>query len=204
MSKLIEIKHRNTGKVLFSNTYEGNTVAKCLRYAHLLKHDVRHADLAGADLSHGHFVGIDLTGADLRGAKLNSANFFTATLDGANLSNTFAVGINLEGAKLHRTTAKNANFTSAWFKDAMSMEGNFQESIFDHGVLLNFMTRGCNFKNISTKATLLDDTDTRIGYKWDIIQPVNVCEQEPCQQCVGCESPKKFGAEDDNAKLFVV
>lgn len=138
MSKLIELKDRDTGKVLFSSTNEGNTVAKCLRLAKILNKDVRNVDLAGADLSHGHFVEMDLTGADLRNTIMDGANFFRAILDKANFScsempMTRAVGANFQEAHLHRVCAKNVDFTGAWFKDALSMEGNFDGCIFDKG-----------------------------------------------------------------------
>ena len=197
MSKLIELKDRDTGKVLFSSTNEGNTVAKCLRLAKILKKDVRNVDLSGADLSHGHFVEMDLTGADLRNTVMDGANFYKAVLDKVNFSSsdsdkTRAIGANFQEASLHRVTSKNVDFTGSWFKDALSMEGNFEGSIFDKAVLSNFMTRGASFKNVSTKDAILDGTDTRIGYKWTYIKPHNVCEEEICQQCVGCESPNKL------------
>lgn len=201
MSKLIELKDRDTGKVLFSSTNEGNTVAKCLRLAKILNKDVRNVDLSGADLSHGHFVEIDLTGADLRNTIQDGANFYRAILDKANFScsektNTRARGANFQEAHMHRVCAKGVDFTGAWFQDTLSMEGNFDNSIFDRAVLLNFMTRGASFKNVSTIDAILDETDTRIGYKWKYIKPVNVCEGEECQQCVGCESPKKLAAQN--------
>jgi uncharacterized protein YjbI with pentapeptide repeats len=108
------------------------------------------------------------------------------------MTNTRAVGANFQEAHMHRVCAKGVDFTGAWFKDAMSMEGCFDNSIFDKAVLSNFMTRGASFKNISTVDAILDGQDVRIGYKWKYIKPVNVCEEEICQQCVGCESPNKL------------
>ena len=197
MSTLIELKDRDTGKVLFSSTNEGNTVAKCLRLSKILKKDVRNIDLSGADLSHGHFVEMDLTGSDLRNTVMDGANFFRSVLDKTNFScsekpTTRAIGANFQEAKMNRVCAKNVDFTGAWFKDAISMEGTFDGSIFDKAVLSNFMSRGASFKNVSTEGAILDETDTRIGYKWPRIKPHDVCSEEVCQQCVGCESPKKY------------
>jgi uncharacterized protein YjbI with pentapeptide repeats len=197
MSKLIELKNRDTGKVVFSSTNEGNTIAKCLRLAKILCKDVRNIDLSGADLSHGHFVELDLTGSDLRGAILDGANFYKAILDKVNISSnvfqkTLVRGVNFQGALMNRVYAEGTNFTGSYFIDVISQEGNFNNCILDRANLTNFITRGTTFKNVSTKDAVVDKIDTRIEYRRSYIPPVNVCAGEECQQCAGCKSEKKL------------
>ena len=75
--KVVEIRHKTTGKVL-------KTVnAKSLQGADLQGADLRKADLRGADLRGANLRGADLRWADLRGADLRWADLRGANLQGA-------------------------------------------------------------------------------------------------------------------------
>lgn len=185
MRNTVELKNRNTGEVVFTSNCDNNTYAKCLAFANAKGIELHHLDLAGQDLSGGHFVGMDLMGSDLRGAILDCANFLNADLTLVNLTDVHAHTTSFQAAKLHKVSARNGDFTGSWFNDAMSMEGDFRNAKFDKGNLLNFMTRGVNFKGSTAVDALVDETDTRIAYKWPRTEIPVVCETE-CQHCVGC------------------
>jgi hypothetical protein len=67
-TKMIEIKHKDTGAVL--HTVEADTLSG----ADLSGADLRWADLIGANLSWANLHGADLRRADLRGADLSGAD----------------------------------------------------------------------------------------------------------------------------------
>jgi uncharacterized protein YjbI with pentapeptide repeats len=90
----IEIKHRISGKVLFT------TVAETLRDADLRDADLSYADLRGTDLRGANLRGADLSYADLRGANLRGADLSYADLRGADLSGAYLRGAYLSGADL--------------------------------------------------------------------------------------------------------
>ena len=113
----IEIKHRYSGKVLWSGDAENmlqglltalgagadlsgaNLYGANLSGADLYGANLSRADLSGADLSGADLSGADLSGADLSGADLSGANLYGADLSGANLSRANLYGANLSGAK---------------------------------------------------------------------------------------------------------
>jgi hypothetical protein len=101
--KLFEIKHRISGKVLFSLKTE--TLKLTLEAAVKAETDLTGADLTGADLR-----GADLRGAYLRGADLRGAYLTGADLTGADLTGAYLTGADLRGAYLtgaYLTGAKN-------------------------------------------------------------------------------------------------
>jgi len=75
---MIEIRHRGSGKILFS--LETNSIKVCVKAALKANADLRSADLSFADLSFA-----DLRSADLSFANLSSANLSFANLRSANL-----------------------------------------------------------------------------------------------------------------------
>lgn len=85
---MIEIKHRHTGRVLFSSGYMTEkemveaAVKECvdLSGASLCNIRLRDADLRGANLKGADFRNADLIYADLRGANLSNANLYNADL----------------------------------------------------------------------------------------------------------------------------
>ena len=83
----IQIKHRNTGDVLYEcDTPEGMESGLIMRDADLRYADLRDADLRDADLSGADLRDADLRDADLSGADLSYANLRYANLRGADLS----------------------------------------------------------------------------------------------------------------------
>ena len=74
----MDIKHRVTGKVLFSN--KEKTIKETVITA-----VSEGADLGGADLGGAYLEGADLGGADLEGADLRGADLRGADLRGADL-----------------------------------------------------------------------------------------------------------------------
>lgn len=189
MSKLIEIKNRFNGEVLFSSTNDDNTPAKNLMLAKKLGISMRNADLSNTDLSDGNFVGMDFDNATFENSIISGANFFRATFISGNISNVTGIGANFQEATLHKTYARGGNFTKAWFTDALSMEGDFRNCKFDGANIKNFMTRGTLFRGCTGIDAIVDETDTRILYRWEKIDVPVVCEGE-CQHCVGCEAHK--------------
>ena len=111
----IEIKHRITGRVLFS--LETESLKLCveaavrsiadLRGAYLRGAYLRDAYLGGADLGGAYLGGADLGGADLGGAYLGGADLRDAYLGGAYLRDAYLGGADLGGAYLR--DAKNIN-----------------------------------------------------------------------------------------------
>ena len=87
----IQIKHRNTGEVLYEcDTPEGMESGLLMRHAlekaAAAKADLLYADLRYSNLSYANLSGADLSGAALHGAYLHGANLRGADLHGANLS----------------------------------------------------------------------------------------------------------------------
>ena len=192
--KLIEIKHRNTGEVLFSREAVNNTLLKTLRIAIILKHDIRHADLSNADLSHGFFEKTDFSYCDFTNSNLSHGNFYNARFDKASMHNIIAKHGNFEDAVFHGTFLKNANFNFANLKNAISMEGYWNGSDLSNADLRGFGSRSAQLKNLTILNAMLDETDTRIGYKAPTIE-IPVCKP-PCpttcqQHCKHNNNPFK-------------
>jgi len=192
LATLVQIKHRNSGAVIFERTVEGNTVAKTARIASILRIDLTYADFSGQDFSHSYFDGANFAYCDFTGANLTVASFQKAKFHHTSLGNVIANNANFENAILHQAYAKNGSFVGANLHDALSLEGNFDNCDFSHADLRNFGTRGVAFRNVKTDGALMDATDTRIAYRAPRIAIPNVCDGDVCQQCAGCESPKKL------------
>lgn len=106
----IEIKHRDTGKVLLR--MEGGSLAK--------------SDLAGADLSGADLAGMDLSGASLintvlRGADLSGARLVNATMSHADLTNANCRGADFSGADI-----SNGDFTHCQLHEALLVKANLR------------------------------------------------------------------------------
>ena len=188
----IQIKHRDTGAIIFEREIEGNTLAKTLRMAIILKIDVRHADLSGSDLSHGFFMNGDFSYCDLTGATLTGADFAHAKFIKASMSGIVdSYRTIFEEAIFDKVYAPDSNFKYANFNNAIGQECNFGEqtvlgkvvipgSDFSGCDLRGFGTRGANFRGIITdENTLLDETDTRIAYRAPRIA-VPKCSDSEC------------------------
>src|SRR3989304_1053669 len=99
----MEIKHKNTGAVLFS------VPEADLRNANLQNANFRNANLQNADLQNANLQNADLWGANLRNANLQNANLQNANLWGANLRNADLWGANLEKTCLDPNNIPNAD-----------------------------------------------------------------------------------------------
>jgi uncharacterized protein YjbI with pentapeptide repeats len=88
--RMIQIKHKTTGKVL--KVIEADT----LRKADLSCADLRDADLSCADLRGADLSCADLRGADLRGADLRFVDLSFADLRGAKGEFIFNWGVKLK------------------------------------------------------------------------------------------------------------
>ena len=99
--KMIEIKNRFDGAVIFSGNFD--TIGEAVLAAIKEKKSLRYANLDYADL---HFA--DLRSADLRSADLHYANLRYANLDYANLRSA-----DLRYADLHSADLRYADLSSA-------------------------------------------------------------------------------------------
>lgn len=95
---MIEIKHKETGKVLLT------VVTPSLQGADLSGRNLAGADLYKADLSGADLTRCNLDGADLEGANLRGANLFEATVRGTNLYSCSLWGADLTGVRFDRRT----------------------------------------------------------------------------------------------------
>ena len=100
---MIEIKHKLTGKVLFS------IKADSLGGANLSGAELSWADLRGSDLRGANLIGANLRGANLIGAELSWADLSSSDLRGANLIGANLRGANLIGANLRSSDLSGAN-----------------------------------------------------------------------------------------------
>lgn len=117
--KLIEIKNRFSGKVVFSAECMG--IKACVELAVNGDADLRGADLRGADLRGANLRGADLSDADLSDAYLRGANLSDANLRGANLR-----GANLSDAYLPKIAKIENLFTK--ILDAINSGGDLKMS----------------------------------------------------------------------------
>ena len=104
--KTIEIKHRYTGKVIFS--CECESTKECLKNAIEKQIDLSGANLRGVDLR-----GVDLSGVDLRWANLSGVDLRWANLRGVDLSGVDLRGVDLRGANLRGANLSGVNLSGA-------------------------------------------------------------------------------------------
>ena len=124
--KTIEIKHRYTGKVIFS--CECETIKECLKNAiekqinlswanlrgvNLNGVDLRGVDLSGVDLRGANLSWVDLSGVDLQWANLRGANLSGVNLNGVNLSGVDLRGVDLQWANLRGVNLSGVNLSGA-------------------------------------------------------------------------------------------
>jgi hypothetical protein len=129
---MIEIKHRWSGKVLYTAENAQDVRAAVLeavkqgaylqgadlRGAYLQGAYLRGADLRGADLQGAYLRGADLRGADLRGAYLRGADLQGAYLRGADLQGAYLRGADLRGADLRGAYLRGADLRGADLRGA--------------------------------------------------------------------------------------
>lgn len=131
---MIEIKHKETGEVLYRVKSSAPAKADELpgdkwHGSILTRIDLRGVNLRGAELSFSNLFGADLAGADLSEAEIGVCNLRVANLQGANLSSASLVDADLfhtnlrktdlRGATLYKTILRNVNLSSANLRMAM-------------------------------------------------------------------------------------
>jgi uncharacterized protein YjbI with pentapeptide repeats len=122
----MEIKHRETGAVLFSADlpaeHDGASASARLSVAvklavkaraTLARADLADANLADAYLADANLAGADLARATLARAILARANLADANLARANLARAYLAGANLAGADLACANLADANLAGA-------------------------------------------------------------------------------------------
>jgi hypothetical protein len=143
---MIEICHRQTGRVLYKSEQEirlpaalaaavavgtnlsgaalrdGHFAGAQLRRALLIGADLTDADLSGADLHNADLRMADLRGADLRGTNLAGTDLTDADLNGANLRGAWLTGARLRHANLHGADLTGAQFGHADLSRAHNLE----------------------------------------------------------------------------------
>jgi len=112
----IEIKHRITGRVLFS--LETESLKLCVEAAVRSIAYLRDADLGGADLRDAYLRGADLRDAYLRDAYLGGAYLRDADLRGAYLRGAYLRDADLGGADLRDAYLRDADLGGADLRDA--------------------------------------------------------------------------------------
>jgi len=76
-------------------------------------HDLRNANLEGADLSQSFFTA-DFSGANLRGVKFTNSNVKTCDFSNADLRDAVFSGAALEGATFEGANLEGTNFEGAY------------------------------------------------------------------------------------------
>jgi uncharacterized protein YjbI with pentapeptide repeats len=146
------------------------------RYGHLLKVDLRGAQLQGLDFRSADFTGANLLGADLRfstftNVKLDGANLRRARLDGALLVNASLASAILEEASLDRIVAPLSDFAGALLshatmRDAFLAEASFHGTFFGNSDLTGSVLTNADLTKAFLGETKLDRANLR-GAKFD-------------------------------------
>lgn len=153
---MIEIKHRETGEVLY------HTDAASLHGADLTDQGFKGADLRGTDLRQARLSGASFDGADLRGAQLDQAHLHNAFLIGADLrgaSLRFAcVGFaKLEGADLRTADFEGADLVYADLTNADLRWANLQDAKLNEASLEGAQITGANFQGATLRGVRFSD-----------------------------------------------
>jgi len=213
---LIQIKHRDTGNVIFSRESEFNTIAKTLRVALILNVNIQHADLSGADLSNGYYVGANLSYCDLSNAVLDGANLSKSIFEQTTFKKTSAIRTNFRfstvtDVKFIKCSLKEADFGYALLDNvnfwwSYLAWAKFDKTIMNdvHGQFVDFTSVDfltAKIKNAfiwfgnftGAKAHSEAGFRTKKGGDTPYYKIPVVCDG-PCQNCEGCESDKKGGS----------
>ncbi len=152
---MIEIKHRFTGKVLFSveaDFLKLAVEAAVSADADLEGADLRGAYLRGADLEGAYLRGADLEGAYLRGADLSGADLSGADLSGADLSGADLSGADLRGAYLRDADLSGADLSGAEIADDITITNTpiqLLGLIYDVIIFDKHIKIGCEFHSMA-------------------------------------------------------
>ena len=146
-SKVLKIRHKTSGKVLYRAAASSlgelleKGVAELVSFSeadlagvNLSRRDLSGAKLQNADMGKAILVGTDLTGSDLSGAilasaDLYSANLYKTNLSGADLSDSNMSGVRAVWAFMAKANLSEANLSSADLTGANLGGANLFESI---------------------------------------------------------------------------
>jgi hypothetical protein len=155
----MEIKHRDTGKVLFA-AKGATTLAAAVVMAVAAR-----ANLNGAILNGANLYGANLNRASLYGAILNRANLNGASLYGANLNGASLYGANLNGANLNRANLSRADLDGANLNGA-NLNGASLNGASLYGASLNgAILYGANLENVKGLAYQIPQEGELIVWK---------------------------------------
>ncbi len=107
---VVEIKHRETGKVLLR--VESDSLVR--------------RNLAGADLSGANLAGMDLTGASLINTRLRGADLSGARLVNATMPHADLTGANCHGTDFSGADVSNGDFTQCQLYEALLVKANLR------------------------------------------------------------------------------
>lgn len=128
---MIEIKHRTTGKVLFSGDYKNKREA--VNAACELDVGLDYASLRELDLCGLNFTGMSMNFADLTSSDIRFAQFYCARLRGVNFASTKMSGANFRGADFKGASYGYANMD----RGIVQILGMYEDVfIFDKHILI--------------------------------------------------------------------
>src|SRR5689334_23082728 len=159
-----EIKHRFTGKVLFS--LETDSLKLCVEGAVKSKANLGGAYLRDANLGDANLVGANLRGAylvdaNLRGANLVDANLRGANLRGANIVGAIFGGAYLVDANLDGANLVDANLGGAYLRGAYLVDANLRDANLRDAYLVDANLRDANLGGANLRGANLGGANLR-------------------------------------------
>lgn len=178
MKTKIEIKHKDTGEVLYSAKMNNNSIKKTLKKAIEKGIDLSYADLKNADLSYleirdATFVGADFTDANLSktafhnvkmgdvnftGTCLNHVHFSSCSIEKAQfnkvqmycveMTNTYASGTRYNEACLSKCLIQDTVLSNSYFIKTTILTSSFECSNFDNSY----------FNEVKMESTIIDNS----------------------------------------------
>jgi AraC-like DNA-binding protein/uncharacterized cupin superfamily protein len=140
--RLIEIKNRHSGRILFET--EAETLKDAVEEAVVLQVNLSCADLRNADLGGAFLDGAQLSNADFSGANLFKAVLHKSSLIGACFSSVDLRYTNIRYANLKKAVLQNSNLVGADFFRSDLTKTDFRNSNLEFVSL-----RGANITGIS-------------------------------------------------------
>lgn len=138
----IDIKNRQTGAVIFSETAPGLTVKKAVQHAAQQQISLAYADLANAQLSQ-----IQLSNIDLQGANLTDANFTQAQLDNDKFDGAILTKANFGQCRFNRCTFRNAKMSSSYLVQAVAPYTDFRDADLSQSNLVQAHLTNCDLRS---------------------------------------------------------
>jgi uncharacterized protein YjbI with pentapeptide repeats len=138
MSAMIKIKHKTTGKVLW--TVDADT----LKGADLIFLNFKGAGMSGLDLSGADLFGANMRGANMRGANMSLCDLSECDLRECNLSEADLRGANMRGANMSGANMRGANMRGANMSLCDLSECDLRECNLSEADLRSENMRGAN------------------------------------------------------------